>query len=129
VVVVRSALLLFGGLVLLGAGIAVIALGVPYALVVGPVLIVAGLGAKVVGFLVTGDTTPTPSPGTRRTVTTLGAPAAERTRGGVPMTRSTDRPGRAARAAAARTARSSEAARQAALAPSRARRGAGRRAS
>ncbi|WP_425550094.1 hypothetical protein, partial [Actinomycetospora chlora] len=101
----RSALLLFGGLVLLGAGIAVIALGVPYALVVGPVLIVVGLGAKVAG-LFSGDTTPSPSPGTRRTVTTLGAAAAERTRGGVPMTRSAGRSGRAARAAAARTARS-----------------------
>jgi hypothetical protein len=93
---VRSALLLFGGLVLLGAGIAVLVLGVPYAVVLGPVLIVLGLVAKVVGFLLTGDPTPTPSPGARRTVTTLGPPTAERTRGGVPMTRAADRPGRAA---------------------------------
>jgi hypothetical protein len=125
---VRSALFLLGGLVVLGAGITVLALGVPYAVVVGPVLIVVGLGAKVIGFLLTGDGTPTPSPGARRTVTTLGSPAAERTRGGLPMTRAAGRQARAARVAA-RTARSTEAARRAALAPARARRGAGWRAS
>ncbi|MHC1560910.1 hypothetical protein ACR9E3_18275 [Actinomycetospora sp. C-140] len=124
----RSALLLLGGLVLLGAGVAVIALEVPGRWVIGPALIVVGVLVKIAGFLLTGDAAPSPTSGARRTVTTLGPPASERTRGGVPMTRSTRRGERPRPArAAARTARSSEVAREAALARTRSRHGTGRR--
>ena len=75
----RSALLLIGGLVLLGAGIAVLALDLPGALVLGPGLIVAGLVVKVAGFLLTDGPVRPPS-GSGRTVTTLGTNGPERTR-------------------------------------------------
>jgi hypothetical protein len=109
---VRSALFLLGGMVLLGAGIAVIALGVSGGLVVGPALIVAGLLVKVAGVL-TLDAGPTPPAGSGRTVTTLGiAPPA---RGGATTGRTSAlRRARTARAARA-TARATEAARAAAL--------------
>ncbi|MFC5141048.1 hypothetical protein ACFPK1_22625 [Actinomycetospora rhizophila] len=120
----RSALLLLGGLVLLGAGIAVIALGVPGGWVFGPGLIVAGLLVKVAGFLLTDDAPGTPPGGSGRTVTTLG-PAAERTRGATAAGRTSA----LRRARTARTARATEAARAAALSPVTGRRGPGRRAS
>jgi hypothetical protein len=88
---VRSALLLLGGLVLIGAGVAVLALGLPGALVLGPALLVAGVLVKVAGFLLTGDAPPSPGPGARRTVTTPGPPVADRAHGGVPMARTTTR--------------------------------------
>jgi hypothetical protein len=119
----RSALLLLGGLVLLGAGIAVIALGVPGGWVFGPGLIVAGLLVKVAGFLLTDDAPGTPG-GSGRTVTTLG-PAGERPRSATAAGRTTAR----RRPRWARTARASEAARAAALSPATGRRGPGRRAS
>ncbi|MDD7968269.1 hypothetical protein [Actinomycetospora lemnae] len=121
----RSALLLLGGLVLLGTGIGVIVLGIPGAWVLGPTAIVLGLIAKVGGFLLTGDG-PTPTPGgSGRTVTTLG-PTADRARGASSTGRSSAlRRARTARAARA-TARATEAARAAALAPQHRR---GRRAS
>ena len=64
----RSALLLFGGLVLLGAGIAVIALEVPGRWVLGPALLLVGVLVKIAGFLLTGDS----ATASRRTVTSLG---------------------------------------------------------
>jgi hypothetical protein len=125
---VRSALLLLGGLVLIGAGIAVLALGAPGAVVLGPALLVAGVLVKVAGFLLTGESPTSPPSGTRRTVTTLGS-SSGRARGTGPELRtSVLRRVRTARAARA-TARSSEVARAAALDPSRARRRLGRHAS
>lgn len=118
---VRSALLLFGGLVLVAAGVAVIALEVPGRWVLGPVLILAGLGAKVAGFLLTGDA----PAGSGRTVTTLAPAAAERRRGGS----ASGRTSALRRARTARTARASETARAVAQAPVTGRRGTGRRAS
>ncbi|MEJ2861966.1 hypothetical protein [Actinomycetospora flava] len=110
----RSALLLLGGLVLIGAGIAVIALGTPGGWVLGPALIVGGLLAKGAGFLLTGDAPgATPPSGSGRTVTTLGPTAAERARGGP----ATGRTSALRRARTARTARASRAARAAAWSP------------
>ncbi|GAA4942607.1 hypothetical protein EV188_105222 [Actinomycetospora succinea] len=100
----RSALLLLGGLVLIGAGIAVIALEVPGRWVLGPALIAGGLLAKVAGFLLTGDAPPS---GSGRTVTTLGTAGAERPRSGPTAGRTSA----LRRARTARTARASEAAR------------------
>lgn len=121
----RSALLLLGGLVLLGAGIAVIALGVPGAWVIGPLLVVAGLGAKVAGFRLTGDGPSAPPSASGRTVTTLGPTAADRARGGS----GTGRTSALRRARTARTARASRTARAAAVVAPQHRRGPGRRAS
>lgn len=106
----RSALLLLGGLVLIGAGIGVIALGVPGAWVFGPGLVVAGVLVKVAGFILTDDTPGATSPdGRGRTVTTLG-PAADRARGGTAAGRTSS----LRRARTARTARATDAARAAA---------------
>ena len=63
----RTAGQILGGFVLLGAGITVIATDVPGRWVLGPALILVGLGLKVAGFL--RDATPPPR---GRTVTTLG---------------------------------------------------------
>jgi hypothetical protein len=95
--------------------------------VVGPALIVAGVLVKIAGFVLTGDTPPSPS---GRTVTTLGTSPAERGRTGTPSGRTSAlRRARSARAERA-TARATEAARAVALDPSQAaRRGRGRRAS
>ena len=120
----RSALLLLGGLVLIGAGIAVIALGVPGGWVFGPGLIVAGVLVKVAGFLLTGDAPGATPGGSGRTVTTLG-PTADRARGAT----SAGRTSALRRARTARTARATDAARAAAWAPVAGRRGSGRRAS
>ncbi|MEJ2889131.1 hypothetical protein [Actinomycetospora aeridis] len=130
----RSALLLFGGLVLLGAGIAVLALGMPGAWVVGPALIVAGVLTKLAGFLLTGDAPGATPPGSGRTVTTLGTAAADRAGAAGRSSAGRSSTGRASavrRARTARTARASETAR--AVAQSRPfpehRRGGSRRAS
>lgn len=121
----RSAFFLLGGMVLLGAGIALIALGVPGGLVVGTALIVAGLLVKAAGLL-TGDAGSTPPAGSARTVTTLGtSPTA---RGGATAGRTWAlRRARSARS----TARTTKAARAAALRGSPVARptGRGRRAS
>jgi hypothetical protein len=99
-------------MVLLGAGIALIALGVPGGLVVGPALIVAGLLVKVAGVL-TVDAGPTPPAGSGRTVTTLGTTSPA---GGGATTGRTSALRRARTVRAARaTARATEAARTAAL--------------
>ena len=119
----RSALLLLGGLVLIGAGIAVIALGVPGGWVFGPGLIVAGVLVKVAGFLLTGDAPGATPGGSGRTVTTLGT--ADRARGAT----SAGRTSALRRARTVRTARATDAARAAAWAPVVGRRGSGRRAS
>ncbi|GAA4896892.1 hypothetical protein GCM10023203_59300 [Actinomycetospora straminea] len=120
---------MLGGLVLLGAGIGVLVLGVPGAWVLGPTAIVLGLVAKIGGFVLTGDGGTPGAGGSGRTVTTLG-PATDRARGASSTGRSSAlrraRTARAARATARATARSSEAARAAALAPQHRR---GRRAS
>lgn len=100
----RSALLLIGGLVLLGAGIAVLALDVPGALVLGPGLIVAGLIVKAAGFLLT-DGPVTPPSGSGRTVTTLGTNGSERTR----LSGAAGRMNAERRARAARTERTARA--------------------
>ncbi len=98
-------------MVLLGAGIALIALGVPGGLVVGPALIVAWLLVKAAGLL-TLDAGPTPPAGSGRRVTTLGTAP---TGGGATAGRTSAlRRARTARAARA-TARATEAARAAAL--------------
>lgn len=110
-ILVRPALLLLGGLVLIGAGIAVIALDVPGRWVLGPALVVGGVLTKVAGFLLTGDAPgATPPSGSGRTATTLGPTAAERARGAA----STGRTSALRRARTARTARASQAARAAA---------------
>jgi hypothetical protein len=100
----RSALLLIGGLVLLGAGIAVLALDVPGALVMGPGLILAGLLVKAAGFVLTDGPVRPPS-GSGRTVTTLGTNGPERTRGAG----ATGRMNAERRARAARTERTARA--------------------
>ncbi|MDD7942209.1 hypothetical protein PHK61_27725 [Actinomycetospora lutea] len=120
----RSALLLLGGLVLIGAGIAVIALGTPGAWVLGPSLIVGGLLAKVAGFLLTGDGPTTPG-GSARTVTTLGPAGADRARGAA----GTGRTSALRRARTTRTARATRVARTVAQASTPRRRGPGRQAS
>jgi len=76
---VRSAVLLLSGVVLLGGGIAVIALDVPGRWLLGPVMIVVGVVLKLIGLL--RDAQPPAAKG-GRTVTTLGSAAPERTGAG-----------------------------------------------
>ncbi len=105
----RSSLLLLGGLLLLGAGIAVLAVDAPGAWVLGPGLIVGGLLVKSTGFLLT-DESPVPPPsGSGRTVTTLGSNGAERAR----ATSAVGRTSAMRRARAARTERTARAQRYA----------------
>ena len=76
---VRSAVLLVSGVVLVGGGIAVIALELPGRWILGPVMIVAGVVLKLIGLL--RDAQP-PAASGGRTVTTLGSAAPDRARAG-----------------------------------------------
>jgi hypothetical protein len=76
---VRSAVLLLSGVVLVGGGIALIALEVPGRWILGPGMIVVGVALKLIGLL--RDAQPPAATG-GRTVTTLGSAAPERARPG-----------------------------------------------
>lgn len=82
----RSALLLLSGLVLAGAGVAVLLSDLPGHWWLGIALLVAGILTKTCGFLV-GDDPLTPRQGQRR-ITTLDGQEAERPRAGLPTGRS-----------------------------------------
>ncbi len=81
----RSAALLLGGLVLVGAGIGLIAGDVPGRWIAGPLLVLAGLACKVVGLM-----SDTPDDGARagtRRAQRLGGQKVESPRPGIPVGR------------------------------------------
>lgn len=83
----RPAVLLLGGLALVGGGLAVILSPIPGHWVIGVALMVVGLLVKLAGFAVTDDPVRA-RPGSRR-VTTLDGQVVEAPRPGVPTGRAT----------------------------------------